>query len=106
MVEEFIICLISGLGLSIITYCCITFYGFNMFPKRKRSIEGSAHWNARLTEIKVIAIKKDIAEGLSNRAIAKKYNATHNCISKIRCGRTWRHVEIEPKKINLLDYLK
>lgn len=51
---------------------------------------GSENPMAKLTENDVVEIRRMIADGHTNTAIAKIYNVTHSNISDIRRGKTWR----------------
>ena len=52
---------------------------------------------SKLTESKVIEIKAMIQQGLDNHKIAARFNVDHSNISKIRTGKTWRHINDESK---------
>lgn len=55
---------------------------------------GEKHPCAKLTEISVMWIKKQLAQGVSCRPIATKYNVTFQAIDSIKRGRGWKHVTI------------
>ena len=58
--------------------------------RRGTYAHGERHGRVKLTESEVIAIKNRPHD--SSRALAKEYNVSHQAISSIRSGRTWRHV--------------
>lgn len=53
---------------------------------------GSHNNNAQLTETDVVKIKKMIAAGMTNRAIARDFPVSDAMVSRIRKGRSWAHV--------------
>jgi hypothetical protein len=62
---------------------------------RTGPVKGEQNGNAKLTEYAVREIKRQIAAGDKNQAIADRFGITHQMISKIRNGHFWQHVEIE-----------
>lgn len=54
---------------------------------------GAARYNARLNDVKVAEIKTLLAEGISERQIAKYFQVSRGTISCIRRERTWRHIK-------------
>lgn len=59
----------------------------NSFPN------GSKHPNSKLTEDDVRSIKIFIQENIFLYQIAIMFNVTQTCISKIKRGLTWKHLE-------------
>jgi len=57
-----------------------------------RTIKGSAHRDAKLTESDVPEIKTLVEAGKSHRAIGKMYGVTHAAIGALVRGHTWKHV--------------
>ncbi len=55
-------------------------------------VKGEQNGNAKLSETDVLEIKRQIAAGGKNQAIADRFGVTHQMISKIRCGHFWKHV--------------
>lgn len=53
---------------------------------------GSANGNARLTEAQVSSVKRMIANGVSDIAIAEQFEVRPGTIWFIRSGKHWRHV--------------
>jgi hypothetical protein len=53
---------------------------------------GSANGAAKLTEEHVSVIRLRIAQGETNKDIARDYRVTHAMISRIRLGKAWPHV--------------
>lgn len=61
--------------------------------RRGRSMRGSAHYVAKLTENDVRAIRMDrTVGGLSHSQLAKKYGVSMSNIRNIVMGRTWAHL--------------
>ena len=54
--------------------------------------KGSKNYFATLTEVQVKEIKKELQNKISCSELAIKYNVQVACISKIKLGRTWKHV--------------
>lgn len=55
---------------------------------------GMAKPNVKLTDDKVIEIRKLFLNGAANSVIAKLYNVADGTISQIRNGSTWKHVQL------------
>lgn len=53
---------------------------------------GSGNCAAKLTEADVIVIRQRLAAGDIGTHIARDFGVSKLAISKIKCGRTWRHV--------------
>ena len=53
---------------------------------------GQRQWKAKLTDTDVIAIKKLLISGISQRQIAQQFNVHPTTISCIAVGKTWRHI--------------
>lgn len=49
--------------------------------------------SAKLDETIVAAIKRDLSEGLSQRAVSRKYHVPRGTVSSIALGLTWGTVE-------------
>jgi hypothetical protein len=61
---------------------------------KNRQAKGSLHGLSKLTEDKVLLIKKRISSGERNIDLAKEYSVKQNTISNIKNGHTWAHVKI------------
>lgn len=48
--------------------------------------------NVKLTEKQVRSIKKQLRRGVRLKELAQKYNVNHRTISKIKTGKSWKHV--------------
>lgn len=57
-----------------------------------KHFSGSANGNARLTEAQVSSVKRMIANGASDIAIAEQFEVRPGTIWFIRSGKHWRHV--------------
>lgn len=57
--------------------------------------EGSQAFRKKLNEKKVLDIKIKIRDGATITSLAKEYGVTASSISKIKEGRTWKHVKLE-----------
>lgn len=58
-----------------------------------RTARGERMGNSKLTAETVREIKRALAAGASQRALAEELGVTHTCISDLSRGRTWKHVE-------------
>lgn len=54
--------------------------------------KGSERCNAKLTEVDIEKILQLLEQGLSQRAIAKRFNVSQPKISHIKSGQSWSHV--------------
>ncbi|GAA2394233.1 HNH endonuclease [Gordonia cholesterolivorans] len=59
---------------------------------RKRTTQGSRSAQAKLTEGQVIEIRRLLATGINQTAVAKSFGVTSRCVSNIARRQTWRHV--------------
>ncbi len=57
---------------------------------------GIENGNAHLTERDVHAIRRLVAAGEKNTHIAPLFNVTHSMVSRIKLGKSWRHLPQEP----------
>lgn len=88
-----------------IRHCCAPHHLFlgtssdnhNDMHSKGRGIRGKNHHNAKLTEEKVIEIKKMLQNGLGRGYIALHYNVAPSLISQINTGKIWKHVTLEEK---------
>ncbi len=53
---------------------------------------GSKHGGSKLTETKVITIKRLLREMITQREIARRFGVHETIISKIKLGKAWKHV--------------
>lgn len=58
---------------------------------------GENNGRAKLTAAQVAEIKALIMSGETNVAISKRFGVTHHLISKIRIGKAWGNVPLQPK---------
>lgn len=63
---------------------------------RGRSLTGSKHPHAKLTEEKVLAIRKARREGATLTALGAAFGVNKTCIHAIVQGKAWRHVVSAP----------
>lgn len=63
--------------------------------------KGQKNGGSKLTDKKVIAIKKMILEGFTNLFISKKFKVDPSTISVIRHGKTWSHITPPFKQIEI-----
>jgi hypothetical protein len=61
--------------------------------ERGRNAKGSKHHAAKLTEGDIPEIRKRLAAGESQGAIARDYKVNRTAISKIHRGEKWRHIK-------------
>ena len=64
--------------------------GRSASEKRQR---GSVHYQSKLTESQVVEIKTRLAKGEECTAIAKLFDVDRTCISNIKRGINWKHIE-------------
>jgi transposase-like protein len=57
--------------------------------------QGEAHWQARLNEKKVRAIRKAARDGVATAVLAKRYGVGAAAIRKVVRRESWGHVEDE-----------
>jgi hypothetical protein len=62
--------------------------------EKKRGIQpvGIRHGQAKLTDEKVIEIRKKYLNGICNKELSKEYNVSRSAITKIINNKTWTHV--------------
>jgi hypothetical protein len=65
-----------------------------------RTTKGVKNKHAKLTDAKVLDIKKRMAAGESQSALAAEFGVTPPTISDISTGRTWGHVKTPKRKRN------
>lgn len=65
---------------------------------RGRSLKGSRHPSASLTESDVREIKYLLLLGNKNKDIAELFNIKGWTVSKIKLGKAWKHVTITPSR--------
>jgi ABC-type sugar transport system ATPase subunit len=61
--------------------------------ERDRQIKGSNLHMSKLTEDKVVVIKKLLSENYTLQEIANMFNVHFSVIGRIKQGKTWKHVE-------------
>ena len=59
---------------------------------RSGALRGEASGKARLTELQVVTIKRLLASGQSQRAIARTFGVSAGTVQAIADGKSWRHV--------------
>lgn len=62
---------------------------------------GERNRAAKLSEAQVATIRDLIRAGLTNTAIAERFNVTHQLISRIRRGRAWGEEPMQPRYASL-----
>jgi len=67
-------------------------YPNHIFSRKRPEMYGEKNKWARLTDDQVRRIKKRLASGDRVTHIAHRYGVTNSTISKIKVGRTWRHI--------------
>lgn len=55
--------------------------------------KGENHWNSKITEEDVRAIRRLSAEGMSYKDISDKYPLSIEAIGRITLGKSWKHVK-------------
>lgn len=59
---------------------------------KRRQPFGESHWKAKLTEVDVLAIRKEYASGtVTRRDLSNRYSVTAACIGRIVRRETWTH---------------
>lgn len=60
---------------------------------KELGLAGSKHPSAKLTDEKVREIRNSLADGDSERSVAKEFGVSRRTISDIKMSRTWKHVD-------------
>lgn len=60
---------------------------------RKTTVRGSAHKVAKLNEADIPKIRLLLADGKSQREVARAFGVNQKLIWRIATGKSWRHVE-------------
>ena len=60
---------------------------------RQVSLKGESNGTAKLTAVKVLEIKRLLAGGVTQRAIASVYGVSQKNVSLIKAGKRWAHVK-------------
>lgn len=68
---------------------------------RKNQSQGQDHPESKLTDRQVFEIVSLLKTGMTQQAIADRFNVSQSCIMLIKTGRSWSHLT----GINLLDQL-
>jgi HNH endonuclease/NUMOD4 motif len=63
---------------------------------RRNHARGERHGHAKLTAALVRAIRDDLAQGMGQRALARRHGLHHRTIAAIAQGKTWRSVSVAP----------
>jgi DNA-binding NarL/FixJ family response regulator len=58
-----------------------------------RQSKGARQAAAKLTDRKVLAIRKLLSSGVSQRVIARKFQISAPVVSRINTGQAWAHVQ-------------
>ena len=61
--------------------------------QRSEMVGSNCPWT-KLTEAKVLKIKKDLSDGIPNYIVAKTYSVTKGVLEGIKSNKTWKHVKI------------
>jgi len=64
----------------------------------RQGLRGEENPKAKLTESQVAEIQIDLVSGLSQRAIAKKFDICQSNVSAIKTGKTWVHLQAHGHK--------
>lgn len=69
----------------------------NMADKvsKGRQARGEKSGNSKLKDSEVLEIKKAFLYGASAAFLARKFNVSTMCISRIRSGKTWFHLNLD-----------
>jgi hypothetical protein len=62
---------------------------------KKRQARGEKIGVSKLKWFQVLDIKERLSAGESGSRLAKEYNVSNIAISKIKTGKTWRHVTVD-----------
>lgn len=57
-----------------------------------KSTKGESHPNAKLTEVLVLKIRKELEEGASGVSLSKKYGVVKSVISMVKNRKIWNHI--------------
>ncbi len=60
---------------------------------KERQLRGSKNGAAKITEEIAKDIKKSLQEGVSGSYLGRKHGVSKAIISRIKCGKSWKHVE-------------
>lgn len=60
---------------------------------KDRQLKGSKNAAAKLKEEEAIDIKRALKEGVSGAYLSRKYGVSKTIISRIKLGKTWKHIE-------------
>ena len=58
---------------------------------KRRMMHGESHAMAKLTERDVREVRRRLAMGERNVRIAERFQVSVSAISRIKCGKIWRH---------------
>ena len=67
-------------------------YGLYPFPRPKTRVRGESHGGAKLTEEKVIEIRRRHGDGEAVKALAAEFGVSSSTVSNIIARRIWKHV--------------
>lgn len=61
--------------------------------KKGRNIKGESVPNAKLTETDVLEVRRLAKQGWQQKDIAKRFQVSKPCISRLLSGKTWKHLK-------------
>ncbi len=64
------------------------------YRNRTHKVRGSQRWCAKLTEEKVVVIKRRLAAGEIGTALAREFGVGNSRIYDIKNGKAWTHVKL------------
>jgi len=62
------------------------------FPRPKTRVRGESHGSAKLTEEKVVEIRRRHSEGEAVKALAAEFGVNPSTVSNIVARRIWKHI--------------
>jgi hypothetical protein len=75
-------------------FCVNPKHLYSCYPPKNRFFGKRVKGNKLHVE-EVVKIKQAIAQGYSNRFIAREFGLDHSAVSHIRSGKDWKYVKIE-----------
>lgn len=64
----------------------------DQYKHGRQQPRGEEHWNAKLTESEVVAIKHGLRLGVTQQTLADFFNIHQTVVSDINCGLIWKHI--------------
>ncbi len=69
---------------------------FEQQTRNRRPNGGELHWNAKLTVLDVIEIRRLAADGMTHRALGSMFGVSHSNIGDIVRRQEWRQLLAKP----------